>query len=160
MLNLTSTEQLNPPMKFKLFESSDFIGPLDSIQKAHNCTTSCPCKKPHVNNNVNEDDSNSSIVNTVEWLPPLLADDALAQAISEVQLPMDGWAPHGLFKLFVLLVKPPLHLNLDAIAGTDSYLTQLLVEMGNLIHNGICKIVCHCWCTLQSKHFTPNLLQL
>jgi hypothetical protein len=160
MLDLTSAERLNPPTKFKLFETSDFIGPSDSIRKAHNCVTSCPCKKPHVNDNVNEDDSDSSIINTVERLPLLLADDALAQAISEVQLPMDGWAPHDLFKLFVLLVKPPLHLNLDAIAGMDSYLTQLLVEMGNLVHNGIRKIVCHCWCALQSKCFTPNLSQL
>jgi hypothetical protein len=47
----TSTERLNPPTKFRLFESEDFIGSSDSIRKAQNRATSRPCKKLRVNNN-------------------------------------------------------------------------------------------------------------
>jgi hypothetical protein len=163
MLNLpgcTSTERLNPPTTFSLFEHKNLVGTLDLTRKAQNQATSHPCKKLCMNNNAHENDSDSSTANTVQQLPLLLADDALAQAISQVKLQMDGWVLLDIYRLFVVLVKPPPGLNLNMITGMGGYLTQLLVEIGNLINNGILEIVCHCWWVLLSKCFTPSLPQL
>jgi hypothetical protein len=163
MLNLsecTSTEQLNHPMKFKLFECNDFIGSSDLIWKAHHWATSCSSKKLPVNNNADENDSDSSTTDTAKQLSPLLANHAMEQVDSQVELQMDRWELSYIFKLFVVLVCPLPDTDLDAIEGLPCYLTQLLVEIRSLANNGTCKIVCHCWSALQSKHFTPSLLQL
>jgi hypothetical protein len=161
MLNLqgcTGTERLNPPTKFKMFECDDFIGPSDSIRKADHRATSRSCKKPYVNNNTNENDSDST--NTEKQLSLLPANDVLAEAVSQVPLPMDGWEPSHIFKLFVVLVKPPPDLDLEGIEVLPRYLTQLLVEIGSLVKNGTRDLICHCWWALLSKRFTPNLSQL
>lgn len=70
-------------------------------------------------------------------MPPLLANEALAQAVSEVKLSMAGWASAHIFKLFAVLVEPPPGLDLSAIEGLSDYLTQLLVKIGTLVDNGI-----------------------
>lgn len=150
----TGSERLDPLTKFKLFECKNAIDPSDSIPGR---ATSRSCKKPRVDDNANENDSHRSSSNTARGLSPLLANDALAQAVSQVQLPMDGWVPLHIFKLFVVLVYPPPGLDLGAIGGLGDYLTQLLAGIGSLVGNGIRGIVCHCWWALMSKHFTPNL---
>jgi hypothetical protein len=113
-----------------------------------------------VNNNADENDSDSSTANTAKQVSLLLANDLLEQPVSQVQLPADRWELSYIFKLFVVLVHPPPDTDLDAIEDLPCYLTQLLVEIRSLANNGTDKIICHCWCALQCKHFTPNLLQL
>jgi hypothetical protein len=163
MLNLsecTSTEWLNHPTKFKLFECDDFIRSSDLIRKAHHQATSCSSKKLPVNNNADENDGDSSTADTAKRLSLLLAYHALEQAVSQVELQMDGWELSYIFKLFIVLVHPLPDTDLDAIKGLPCYLTQSLVEIRSLANNGTREIVCHCWCALQSKHLTPSLLQL
>jgi hypothetical protein len=94
MLNLsecTSTEWLNYPTKFKLFECDDFIRSSDLIWKAHHWVTSCSSKKLPMNNNADENDSDSSTADTTKWLSLLLANHALEQAVSRSSYKwMDG----------------------------------------------------------------------
>ena len=142
-------EQLKPPTSFKLFESVNVIGSSDSISKAYKRATSRSRKIPRMPNNGNN--AEFSITNIVNQLTPLLANDALQQAVSQVQLPVDGWV----FKLFIVLVQPPPDLNLGEINGLFDYLTGLQVEIGKLADNGTRTIVRHCWWALQSKHSTP-----
>jgi hypothetical protein len=153
----TGTKRLNPHMTFKLFECENAIGPSDSIPldpKTHKQPTSRSRKKPCVNNNGSESDSDDNTANNVDQLPPLPANDALVQAVSKVQIPMDGWALLHIFKLFVVLVDPPQGLDLSAIDGLHDYLTQLLVKIGGLLENGIREIASHCWWALMSKSST------
>jgi len=166
MLNLpehTGTERLDPLTKFKLFECGSAIGPSESIPpapKAYNRGASRSRKKPHVGDYDNESDSNGSIANTADQLPPLLVDNALARAVSQVKMPMDGWASLHIFKLFVVLVEPPPGLNLIAIKGLHDYLTQLLVKIGDLVENGRREIASRCWCTLLGRYSTPNFSRI
>ena len=103
------------------------------------------------------DDYDDSTSNDAIQLPPLPANEALAQAVSQVQIQMDGWAPLHIFKLFVVLVEPPPGLDLSAIEGLRDYLAELLVAMGNLINNGIREIASHCWRALLGRCSTPNI---
>ena len=155
----TRTEHLNPLTEFNLFECKNVIGPSDAIPKAHNQVTSHLRKTLCVDDNANGNDSDFSTAHTVNQLPTLPANDALARAVSQVQLSMDGWVSPHIYKLFVVLVYPPPDLDLSAIEGLHSYLTKLLVEIGSLINNGIREIACHCWWALMSKHSKLNLLQ-
>ena len=141
------TDRLDPLTKFKLFECDNATGPSDSIPEG--TAPSRSRKTPRVNTS-----------KTVAQLPPLPANEALAEAVSLVQVPMDGWAPLHLFKLFVVLVEPPPGLDLNAIEGLHDYLTQLNVKMGSLIDNGIRHIARHCWCALLGKSSTPNISQV
>jgi hypothetical protein len=160
MLNLadrTGTKRLNSLMKFKLFEHENVTGPSDPIPsdpKPNNQLTSCSCKRSHVNDTSNEDDSNDSTINTVDRLPPLPVNGALAQAVSQVQTPMDGWAPLHIFKLFVVLVDPPPGLDLSAVEGLRDYLALMQVKIGGLIENGLRMIASRCWWALLGKCFT------
>jgi hypothetical protein len=65
----TRTKQLDPCTKFKLFECKNAIGPSDSIPpdpKTHKQPTSHSCKKPCVNNNSSESDSDDNTTNNVD----------------------------------------------------------------------------------------------
>ena len=149
--------RLDPLTKFKLFEYENPTGPSDPIPEG--TAPSRSCKAPRVNDNDNGDEhhGNSSATNTMAQLPPLLANEALALAVSQVQVPMDGWAPLHILKLFVVLVEPPPGLDLNAIEGLPDYLTQLKVKMGNLIGNGTRMIASRCWWALQGMCFTPDI---
>lgn len=83
-------------------------GPSDSIpQGLNNRATSRSRRTQHVNDDALDNHSDYT-ANIADQLPPLLANEALAQAVSQVQIPMDGWTPLHIFKLFVLLVEPPI----------------------------------------------------
>ena len=152
MLGLVGTEQPNPLTRFKLFECNDIAGPSKSIPQDPKAT-SCSRKRHPVNDDANENDSDCSTPNTGDWLPPLLANEALAQGVSQVQIRMDSWAPLYIFKLFVVLVEPPPGLDLSSIEGLDGYLTELLAQIGSLVENGIREIASRCWCALLGKCF-------
>ena len=156
MLRLVGTEQPCPSTRFKLFERSNIAGPSKSIPQGPEAT-SCSRKRHPINDDANEDHSDCNTPNTADWLPPLLANEALAQAVSWVQIRMDGWAPLHIFKLFVVLVEPPPGLDLSAIEGLDDYLAQLLTGIGNLVENGIREIASRCWCTLLGKCSILNI---
>jgi hypothetical protein len=150
----TWTERPNPLMKFKLFEHENAIGPSNSVPpvpKPHTQATSRSRQKPRFNDNANEDYSDDGTDSTADRIPPLLANDALAQAVSQVQIPMDGWAPVHIYKLFVVLVDPLPGLDLSAVEGLCDYLVVLLARIGGVIENGIRGIVSHCWWALLSK---------
>jgi hypothetical protein len=150
----TWTERPNPLTKFKLFEHENAIGPSNSVPpvpKPHTQATSRSRQKPCFNDNANEDYSNDGTDSTADRIPPLLANDALAQAVSQVQIPMDGWALVHIYKLFVVLVDPLPGLDLSAVEGLRDYLVMLLVRIGGVVENGICGIVSHCWWALLSK---------
>ena len=163
MLELASrsrTHRLDPHTKFSLFESNNLTGPSGSVSKGTAPKSTAPSrsrKAPRFNDDGDEHGGNSSTSNTVAQLPPLLANEALALAVSEVQVPMDGWAPLHIFKLFVVLVEPPPGLDLNAIEGLPDYLAQLTVKIGNLIENGARLIASHCWCALLCRYFTPDI---
>jgi hypothetical protein len=157
LADCTGTKWLNTLTKFKLFERENAMGPSDSIPsdpKPNNQPTSHSRKRPHINDTGNEDDSDDSTINTVERLPPLLVNGALAQAVSQVQIPMDGWAPLHIFKLFVVLVDPSPGLDLSAVEGLCDYLALMQVKIGGLIENGLRMITSHCWWALLGKCFT------
>ena len=155
----TATDWPNPLTKFKLFEYKDDMGPSDSIPKVHNLAISHSHKTQHMNDNAKEYESDCSTPNTITQLSLLLTNDALAWAVSQVNVPMDnGWGPCHIFKLFIVLVAPPPDLDLDAIEGLEGYLTKLLAELLRLKKNGICWLICHCWWALISTCSTLNLL--
>ena len=160
MLKLTEdsgTEKPDRHTKFKLFEHSNTTGPSGLIPQNEGPRASCCSHKRYpVDDDMNEGHSDASTPNTVAWLPPLLANEALAQAVSHVRIQMGGWAPLHIFKLFVVLVEPPLGLDLNAIEGLHGYLTQLQVQIGRLVANGIREIASHCWCALLGKCSTPK----
>ena len=164
----TETERLDPHTKFKLFEFENTIGPSVSIPPAlmtHKRATSHSRQKLHSNDSGNADESDFSSSSTTDRsttdrLPLLITNSALTQAISQVQIPMDGWAPLYIFKLFVVLVEPPPALDLSAIEGLHDYLTQLLVKLTGLVENGIRGIASHCWWALLGKCSTPNFSQI
>ena len=156
MLRLVGTEQPDPHTKFKLFQSNDIAGPSKSIPQDP-MAASCSRKRHPVSDDANENHSDCSTPNTTDWLPPLLANEALAQAVSQVQMRMDNWAPLYLFKLFVVLVEPPPGLDLSAIEGLDGYLIELLARIGGLVENGIREIASRCWCALLGKCSAPGI---
>jgi len=155
----TGTERPNPLTTFKLFERRNTIGPSDSIPNADNRALSRSRKKVHRNENANED-SDHSTGNAAMQLPQLPADHILLQAISQVQLPMDGWETPNIFGLFAILVDPPLDLDLGAIEDLPDYLKQLQAKIGSRVENGVREIVCHCWWVLLSKPSTPNISRI
>ena len=167
----TGTEGLDPLTPFNLFECDNAVGPSGPIPLAprrYNQATSRARKTPHGsgndndnnNDNDNDNDSDHSTSNTADRLPPLLANKALARAVSQVQIPMDGWPSPHIFKLFVVLVKPPPDLDLSAIEGLGDYLTRLLVKIGGLVENGIRGVASRCWWILLGKCSTPNFSQI
>ena len=103
------------------------------------------------------DDHDDGTPNNADRLPPLPANEALARAVSQVQLQMDGWAPLHVFKLFVVLVEPPQGLDLSEIEGLSDYLAELLVMIGDLVENGIRMIATRCWWVLLGRCYTPNI---
>ena len=150
------SKQFDSLTKFKLFKSSNIAIPLDSIPQGSK-TTSRSRKRYRANDGVNENHSYYNTPNTVDRLPSLLVNKALAQAVSQVQMQMGEWEPLHILKLFVVLVQPPLGLDLSAISGLGDYLTQLMVQIGNLTENGMQDIVRRCWCALQGKCSTLNI---
>lgn len=154
------TEGPEAPTKFKLFEFEDVTGLSDSNPegpKRNNRAISRSHGTRQINDDALEDRNDSSTPNTIDQLPPLLVNEALAHAVSQVQVPMDGWpAPH-IFRLFVVLVEPPPGIDPSAIEGLHSYLTRLLVDLGKLIENGIRVIVSHCWWALMGKRSIPSI---
>ena len=148
------TKQFNSLTRFKLFESSNTTGPPESIPQE---TTSRSCKRYRTNDGANKNHRYYNTHNTVDRLPLLLVNEALARAVSQVQIRMDGWAPLHILKLFVVLVQPPPGLDLSVISGLGDYLTELVVQIGDLAENGIRDLVRRCWCALQSKCSTSNI---
>ena len=149
------THRLDPHTKFKLFENDNLTQTSGSVPKG--TAPSRSRKAPRFNDDGDEHGGNSSTPNTVAQLPPLLANEALALAVSQVEVPMDGWAPLHIFKLFVVLVEPPQDLDFNAIEGLPDYLTQLTVKIGNLIENGARLIASHCWCALLCRYITLDI---
>ena len=150
------TNRPDPPTKFKLFERENLTGPSHPIPEG--TAPSRSRKTPRVNDDGDEHHGNSSTLNTVAQLPPLLSNEALALAVSQVQVPiLDGWEPLHIFKLFVVLVEPPPGLDLNAIEGLPDYLTQLKVKIRNLIENGTRMIASRCWCALLGKCSTLDI---
>ena len=150
MVELVARSRTNRPAslsKFKLFERDS-----DSIPEG--TAPSRSRKAPRVNDDGSEHQGDS---NTVARLPLLLANEALALAVSRVQVPMDGWALLHIFKLFVVLVEPPPGLDLNAIKGLPDYLTQLKVKIGSLAANGARTVASHCWCALLGKSSIPDI---
>jgi hypothetical protein len=145
----TRVDPLKPRTAFKLFDYKNDVGP--SVPKARNRGTSCSRKTPCADNSANENEGDSGPNNTVEALSPLPINDALSDAISQVELPMDGLIPPHIFKLFTVLVNPPKDLDLNAIDGLHGYLTKLLLEVGSLLENGVREVTSHCWWVLLSK---------
>ena len=83
-----------------------------------------------------------------ESLPPLLSGDVLAQAVSQVDLSMDGWEKEAhidIFKLFVVLVEPPVDLDLGTIPGLPDYLDALYHQGLKIEHNHLHGIASHCF---------------
>ena len=83
-----------------------------------------------------------------ESLPPLLSGDVLAQAVSRVDLSMDGWEKEAhidVFKLFVVLVEPPVDLDLGTIPGLPDYLDALYHQGLKIEHNRLRGIASHCF---------------
>jgi hypothetical protein len=157
LADCTGTKRLDTLTKFKLFECKNAMGPSDSIPsdpKPNNQPTSHSHKRPCINDTSNEDDSNDSTINTVERLPLLPVNGALAQVVLQVQILMDGWAPLHIFKLFVVLVDPSPGLDLSAVEGLHDYLTLMQVKIGGLIENGLHMITSCCWWALLGKCFT------
>ena len=151
----TETGRLDPLTRFKLFEHE---GPTPKPQTQ--TQTSRSRKRLRANDDAKGKGTKSSTARTIDNLPLLLASDALAKAVSEVKLPMDGWASPHIFKLLIVLVDPPPKLNLKAIDGLQTFLTNLLVEIGKLGKNGVREFANHCWWALLSKYSTPNLSQI
>lgn len=145
----TGAERLDRLTKFKLFENGNVMEPSSSIPKANNQATSRSRKTLRKNDHANDTDCSTG--NHITQLSPLLANDALARAVSQVQLPMDGWEPLHIFKLFVVLVDPPPDLDLSAIEGLHGYLAELRAEILALVQNGIRETARHCWWALLSK---------
>jgi len=162
MLNLverTRVQQFDPLTKYQLFECGNVIGTLGSIPQAPNTPNQEPshsCKKPCINDHSNKQYGKGSTTKTAVQLPALLANGALEQAISQVQIPMEEWEPPHIFKLFMVLMAPPLDLDLNAVNGLCDYLTKLLGGIRGLVENRMRKIASHCWCTLLGKYSTPN----
>lgn len=151
----TETGRLDHLTKFKLFAHE---GP--TPKPPTQTQTSRSHKRLRTNHNANGNGTEPSNTRTIDNLPPLLASDALAEAVSQVDLPMDGMASPHIFKLLVVLVDPPPKLNLEAIDGLQAYLTNLLIETGRLEKNGVREFANHCWWALLSKYSTPNLSQI
>ena len=151
------TDRPDPHTKFKLFELDNRTGASDSIPEGKAPSRSRSRKAPRVNDDGDEHHGDSNTHNTVAQLPPLLSNEALALAVSQVQVPMDGWAPLHVYKLFVVLVEPPPGLDLNAIEGLPDYLTQLKVKIGVLIENGVRMVSSHCWCALLGMCSTPEV---
>lgn len=154
---LVRAERLNSHTNFKLFEPENVIVPSDSNPKVHNRGTSrlrsrrTPC--------ANGNDSDCGSNKTVESLPPLPANDALARAVSDVQLSMDELVPPHIFKLFAVLVHPPTYLDSDQIECLRGYLNGLLADIGKLVDNGVRELVSHCWWVLLSNFsYIPSCL--
>ena len=150
----TITERTNPPTEFHLFQSRNFMGSSDLTRLAQKRGTSRPRNKVRINDNANEEESDSITISTAKPLSPLPANEELARAISEVPLPMDGWYSPHVYKLFAVLVQSP------SVGGLDHYLAKLQEEIKCLKQNGLREVVSHCWYTLQSKRLTPNLSPL
>jgi hypothetical protein len=160
MLELPELARIERPSThttFTLFDHGHVTGS-DSIRpKPRNPATSRTRKAVRANESANENGSDNNTSNTVNGLSPLPADSLLARVISQVDLPIGGWEPLHIFKLFVVLLDPPSNQDLDAIPGLYGYLTKLVKEMGSLIENGIRSIVCRCWWALQCKSYTHSL---
>jgi len=83
----------------------------------------------------------------VSW-PPLPSSDTLAQAVSQVVMSMDGWekeAPVDLFRLFIVLVKPPAGLDLDTVPELPDYLDSLWNAVLKVDKNRFRGIASHCF---------------
>ena len=106
--------------------------------------TSRSCRTQQANDGALDNHDNDTTKNA-DHLPPLPANKALAQAVSQVQIPMDRWAPLHIFKLFIVLVEPPLGLDLSAMEDLRDYLSQLVVMIGGFVDNGIRDIALHSW---------------
>ena len=160
MLGFSGAKGPDTPSIYKLFERKDVTGPSDSIpqgQEMPNQEKRRSRKRVRVDDNADEGRNESCAPDTKACLPPLLANDALAQAVSEVTLSIGGWADAHIFKLFAVLVKPPPSLNLNAIEGLGEYLTQLQARLTSLVGNGVRKIATHCFWVLMGKFSTPDI---
>jgi len=156
LVGRSRTDRLDPLTKFKLFERKNVIGPSDSIPEG--TAPSRSRRMPRVDDDSNEQIGTGSTLKTLSQLPPLLANETLAEAVSQVQVPMDDeWESPHLFKLVVVLVEPPPGLDLNAIEGLHEYLTLLNIKMGRLVDNGVRSLASHCWCTLLGKCSRPNI---
>ena len=160
MLGLNGTKCRDTPSKFKLFEPTNVTGPSDSIPEGANAPNQA---KPHsrkrvrVNDNADEGGSERCAPDTKVCLPPLLENDALAQAVSAVTVSMAGWTDAHIFKLFVVLVNPPPGLDLNAIEGLGEYLTQLQTQLSGLVENGAREIATRCIRVLVGTFSTPDI---
>ncbi len=105
--------------------------------------------RSHRTQHANDDASGTrddSTAKNADQFPPLLVNEVLAQAVSQVQIQMDGWkrcAPPGL--------------DLNAIEDLRDYLAQLLVIIGSFTDNGVRDIATHCWWVLLGRCSTPNI---
>ena len=154
-LTVTGTEQFDALTKFKLFEWEDATRPPESIPPAPKQATSH--KRLRNNDKGNNTNRGCSTTHTAGQVPQLFASAALANAVSQVKLRMDRWESLHILRLFVVLVDPPQDLVISDTEGFHDYLTQLVVELGSLIDNGVRGITSHCWCALLGKCSTPNL---
>jgi hypothetical protein len=146
-------ERLDPLTKFKLFECEDVTGPLGLIPQG----LQLPARRTQqANDDALGNDDNGTAYNADQF-PPLPANDALAQAVSQVQLSLDEWAPLHIFKLFAVLVNPPPGLDFSAMEGLRDYLAQLVVMIGGLVENGVRDIATHCWWILLGNCSTSNI---
>ena len=142
---------------FKIFEPTNVSDSIPQDAKVHNREKLRSRKTARVGDNADEHGSDGLPQATEDRLPPLLANDALAQAVSDVDLIMDGWASTHLFKLFAVLLEPPPGLNLSAIEGLDEYLTKLVVTTGNFAINGTRTFATRCCWVLVGKCSTPDI---
>jgi len=157
LTDLTGIEQLDPLTRFKLFEREDATGPSNSsIPLAPSTNNQATSRKQLRISDDGNSNSGCGATHTADRLPQPFASAALKNAISQVTIQMEGWGSLHILRLFIVLVDPPQDLIISDIQGFHDYLTDLLVELGGLVENGVCGITSHCWCALLGKCSAPN----
>lgn len=159
MLGLSGTKARDPPTTFKLFERQTVAGPSGSIPRArsHKPGALRSRKPPRANDSADDNGTDHLTHSTDDCLPPLPPNESLARAVSEVELPLGGWADAHVFRLMVVLLEPPPSLDLSAIEGLGGYLTQLLARLVNRAENGTRMFATRCCWVLLGKYSMPDI---
>ena len=157
MLGISGVKWQDSETSFKLFEPTNVSDSNPQAPKKHNKAKVRLRKTARVSDSADENGSDRCNPVTKDCFPPLLANEALEQAVSDVTLIMDGRTSTHIFKLLAVLLKPPPDLNLSAIEGLDEYLTLLVVRLGKLTGNGMRMFFTRCCWVLLGKRSTPDI---
>jgi hypothetical protein len=92
--------------------------------------------------------------------PPEFLLELMSQATVGPQLDQWGLDPrlHDVFRVFEVLLSPPIGVELETIDGLSDYLRKLCTQLLKLPDNGVRTVATHCWWVIIGKYCISMLM--